>query len=85
MAEEENHLNANNFNSELETLDQTDYYALLNVPRDASMEDIKAAYRRWCLLFHPDKQSDEEKKKMAEKQFISIQKAYNGKFHYWIT
>ena len=67
------------FSTELENLEQTDYYAVLNVPRDASTDEIKAAYRKWCLLFHPDKQNNEENRKMAERQFIAIQKAYDGK------
>ena len=33
-----------------------DYYESLNVPRDASAEKIKAAYRRAALREHPDKQ-----------------------------
>lgn len=32
-----------------------DYYAVLEVPRNATLEVIKAAYRRLCKLFHPDK------------------------------
>lgn len=59
-------------------LQEADYYSILNVARDASSDEIKAAYKRWCLLFHPDKQNDEEKKRMAERQFLSIQRAYSG-------
>lgn len=33
----------------------TDYYSVLEVPRNAPLEIIKAAYRRLCKLFHPDK------------------------------
>lgn len=32
-----------------------DHYAVLEVPRNATLEVIKAAYRRLCKLFHPDK------------------------------
>ena len=34
----------------------TDYYATLNVPRDASLKEIRHAYGRLSLAFHPDKQ-----------------------------
>ena len=33
----------------------TDYYTVLEVPRNATLDIIKAAYRRLCKLFHPDK------------------------------
>nr|QHD56407.1 putative small t antigen [Gammapolyomavirus anseris] len=36
---------------------------MLSLPPHASYEDIKAAYRRAALMFHPDKGGDEEKMK----------------------
>ena len=30
-------------------------YTTLNIPVDASAADIKNAYKRWCILLHPDK------------------------------
>jgi hypothetical protein len=38
------------------------YYAILNVPRDATPEEIKRAYRRLAAVFHPDKQQQQQKK-----------------------
>lgn len=35
----------------------SDYYAILSIPRSASPSDIKFAYHRALLLHHPDKQS----------------------------
>jgi preprotein translocase subunit Sec63 len=32
-----------------------DYYALLDVPKNANADDIKKAYRKKSLLLHPDK------------------------------
>ncbi|XP_074625028.1 dnaJ homolog subfamily C member 11-like [Acropora palmata] len=31
-----------------------DYYAILNVRKEANENEIKAAYRRMCMLYHPD-------------------------------
>ncbi|XP_068753709.1 dnaJ homolog subfamily C member 11-like isoform X2 [Montipora capricornis] len=53
-----------------------DYYAILNVRREANENEIKAAYRRMCMLYHPDKHRDPAKKKIAEELFSKIQKAY---------
>ncbi|MER3603711.1 MAG: molecular chaperone DnaJ, partial [Thermus sp.] len=32
-----------------------DYYAILGVSKDATQEEIKRAYRRLALEYHPDK------------------------------
>ena len=49
-----------------------DLYALLEVPREATDADIKKAYRRYALLFHPDKNTapgSEECFKLISKAF----------------
>lgn len=49
-----------------------DYYQLLGVPRDASERDIKKAFRKLAIKYHPDK----NKAKDAEDKFREIAKAY---------
>ncbi|XP_037102149.1 dnaJ homolog subfamily C member 11a [Syngnathus acus] len=53
-----------------------DYYSLLNVRREATQEQLKAAYRRLCMLYHPDKHRDPELKRQAECLFNLVHQAY---------
>ena len=55
-----------------------DPYDVLNIPRNASPEDIKKAYRELANKYHPDKvlHLGEEFKKLAEKRFKEIEEAY---------
>lgn len=57
-------------------LDQDSYYALLNVSREASAEQINAAYRRMCIIYHPDKHEDPERKTAAENLFSHLKEAH---------
>ncbi|XP_023677714.1 dnaJ homolog subfamily B member 1-like isoform X1 [Paramormyrops kingsleyae] len=50
-----------------------DYYRLLGVQKDASDEEIKKAYRRQALRYHPDK----NKSPGAEEKFKEIAEAYD--------
>ncbi len=49
-----------------------DYYEVLGVPKNATKEDIKNAYRRLALQYHPDR----NKSKDADEKFKEINEAY---------
>lgn len=51
-----------------------DYYSVLGVSRTASQDDIKKAYRKLALKWHPDKNPDN--KEEAEKKFKEVAEAY---------
>jgi molecular chaperone DnaJ len=51
----------------------TDYYELLGVSRQASTEDIKKAYRKLALQYHPDRNQGS---KEAEERFKEVTEAY---------
>ncbi|XP_064457019.1 dnaJ homolog subfamily B member 6-B-like [Ornithodoros turicata] len=51
-----------------------DYYSVLEVDRNATPEDIRKAYRRLALKWHPDKNPNN--KEEAESRFKSISEAY---------
>lgn len=52
-----------------------DYYDVLGVPRDASQEDVKKAYRKLALKWHPDRHPEEERDE-ARNRFTRIGEAY---------
>lgn len=53
----------------------SDYYDILEVPRSATDQDIKKAYRKLALKWHPDKNPDN--KEQAEEKFKLISEAYD--------
>jgi molecular chaperone DnaJ len=52
-----------------------DFYATLGVARDASDDDIKKAYRRLAMQYHPDKNGGS---KEAEDKFKEVSEAYEA-------
>lgn len=53
----------------------SDYYSLLEVAKTASSDEIKKAYRKQALKFHPDKNPGDPN---AEKKFKEISEAYEA-------
>jgi len=52
---------------------KSDFYALLEVQRDASADDLKKAYRKLAMKYHPDRNPGD---KAAEARFKDISEAY---------
>ena len=51
-----------------------DYYKILGVKRNASKQEIKKAFKKLSLKYHPDKNKDNPKR--AKEMFIKIANAY---------
>ena len=50
-----------------------DYYAILGVDREASQQEVKSAYRKLAVRFHPDRNSGDS---AAEEKFKQAAEAY---------
>ena len=51
-----------------------DYYQVLNVQKNASEEELKKAFRRLAMKYHPDRNPDDKK---AEERFKEVKEAYD--------
>lgn len=54
-------------------MEYKDYYKILGVDKKASAADIKKAYRKLAVKYHPDKNPDD---KLAEEKFKELNEAY---------
>ena len=56
-----------------------DYYEVLGLQKGASADEIKKAYRKLALKWHPDKwsQASDAEKKTAEANFKEVAEAYD--------
>jgi DnaJ homolog subfamily C member 7 len=61
----------------LKKAERKDYYKILDVDKNATPDEIKKAYRKLALKWHPDKNAaTEESKALADKMFKDIGEAY---------
>ena len=54
-------------------MEKRDYYEVLGISKDASEQEIKKAYRKMAMKYHPDKNQGD---KDSEEHFKEVNEAY---------
>ena len=57
-------------------MSKSDYYEVLGVSKDASERDIKKAYKRLAMKYHPDRTAGD---KELESKFKEVKEAYEAR------
>ncbi|KTW27597.1 uncharacterized protein T551_03096 [Pneumocystis jirovecii RU7] len=60
----------------VEELNEENFYAILNISRNATESQIRESYHRLSRAFHPDKHQHSDSKAISEEKFRLIQYAY---------
>jgi DnaJ family protein C protein 3 len=55
---------------------KVNYYKVLGLTRSCSQRDVKRAYHKLAMKYHPDKVTDAEEKPAAEAMFKKVARAY---------
>lgn len=57
--------------------ERKDYYKILGIPRDANTRQVKTAFRKLALQWHPDKHDEGEATEKANQMFQDLNEAYD--------
>lgn len=50
----------------------------MDLPMGSSKKELKEAYKKLALLYHPDKTSQSQQPQVDAQKFVQIKEAYNG-------